>query len=423
MKSKIRRVLLCASACCPDAGSEPGLGWKAYQALRERHTVHVICCGWSKDAIERAAGQGRANLEDFSFIEDLCGSLGNPMIDKWLSWVNFRHFQRSLASVGNRLIREFKPEVIHQVTIASWRVGNPLAGREVPFVWGPLGGGETLPMAFLGGFSFYSKLFEILRAWSGWFCRQASSVKKTARYADHVFAGNRETLEVVEAMRGNRDGMEILPVVFFSPGKIRKFRETPIQREVRTGPVQIFSGGYVEARKGIGLALQALARLKQQGFSFQYENSGIGPEKAHLEAQIRNLGLEGCARFVGAYPGETYDQKLRATDIFLFPSLRDNCPATLLEAMGHGCVPVVADHAGPGEIVTPGSGIKIPVTRPADFVGCLTEGLATLFQDADERRRLAEGARRRVIEDFSQDHWLQRVEAAYETVAAGSPRA
>lgn len=84
--------------------------------------------------------------------------------------------------------------------------------------------------------------------------------------------------------------------------------------------------------------------------------------------------------------------------------------------MGHGCVPVVADHAGPGEIVTPECGIKIPVTHPAEFVDRLTEALADLFADAGRRKRLGESARRRVIEKFSRQNWLSKVEDAYECV-------
>ena len=150
--------------------------------------------------------------------------------------------------------------------------------------------------------------------------------------------------------------------------------------------------------------------------------------KKGTETQFRDVQLASTDRngklagipVVEPYQATAYRQKLRATDIFLFPSLRDNCPISLLEAMGHGCVPVVADHAGPGEIVTPECGIKIPLTRPAEFVDRLAEELAGLFQDADRRRRLGEAARLRVIENFSQEHWLQRVEAAYQKVTAGT---
>jgi len=419
MKNGQYRVLLCAAACSPKAGSEPAVGWRAYQILRQRHQVHVICSGWSRQAIQEAASKGEANFEEFTFISEPYASVGTPTIDKWLSWMNFRHFQASLKTVGPKTVNQFKPDLIHQVTIASWRIGNPLAGRGVPFVWGPIGGGETLPMSFLGGFSLYSKIFEILRAFSGQLARRQRLVKKTARSAEHVFASNRETLEVVADLRGSRTRVEVLPVVFFPSEKTQKFRESATRRQSPGAPVQIFSGGYVEARKGIGLALQALARLKHIN-SFQYEHGGIGPEKSHLQKAIRRFGMQDFVRIVDPYHGTDYDNKLRGSDIFLFPSLRDNCPISLLEAMGHGCVPVVADHAGPGEIVTPECGVKIPVTRPADFVDRLTEELAKLFQDAERRRRLGEAARLRVIEKFSQQNWLQQVEAAYQKVTAGT---
>jgi glycosyltransferase involved in cell wall biosynthesis len=84
--------------------------------------------------------------------------------------------------------------------------------------------------------------------------------------------------------------------------------------------------------------------------------------------------------------------------------------------MGHGCVPVVADHAGPGEIVTAESGLKIPVTDPGEFVEKLAGGLKSLFLDPERRRRLGEGARKRVLEEFSRQRWLERVEAVYRAV-------
>lgn len=421
MRSDQRKILLCAAACSPRAGSEAGLGWAAYLALRKKNHVKVITSGWSQPAIAEAAGQGRGDLNDFKFIPEKHPMTGVPKIDRWLSWKNFRSFQRNLEFVGRKEVQEFGPDIIHQTTIATWRFGNPLAGIGRPFVWGPIGGGETLPPAFLGDFSPYSRLFETLRFVSSAFFQYAPSVRKTARCADWIFASNRETMNWVVRIRGHRSGVAILPVAFFPEDKMRKFSEPPIRDSSPSRTVRIFSGGYVEARKGIHLALQALARLKRRGLSFQYENSGIGPERKRLEAQIQNLGLAECARFVAAYPGDSYHEKLRATDIFLFPSLRDNCPATLLEAMGHGCVPVVADHAGPGEIVTPDCGIKIPVTRPAEFVDRLTEELAKLFEDEARRRCLGEASRLRALRNFSEENWLSRVESVYAEILS-SPR-
>lgn len=394
------------------------VGWSAYQALRQHHQVRVICSASGAQAIEKAIQSGEAEKNDFHFIPERWSYIGHPAADKLINWFNTFYFQKTLACIGPQEIRDFQPDVIHQVTIATWRAGNPFSGMGPPFIWGPVGGGEKLPLSFLGTFSAYSAFFEILRIFSGIWAQGSQAVRRTAQKADWIFAGNSQTACLLHRLRGRDACLEILPVVAFPKKKMAEFKP----RSASSGgnrPIQIFSGGYVEARKGIGLAIRALARLKAGGHFFQYEHGGIGPERAHLQNQIYRLGLQDCVRIVDPYGGESYREKLRSADIFLFPSLRDNCPISLLEAMGHGCVPVVADHAGPGEIVTSECGVKIPVTRPDAFVDQLTKELGDLFHDASRRQYLAEGARKRVFQTFSQENWLQRVEAAYRIVAKG----
>jgi len=414
------RILLCANACRPDMGSEPMVGWSAYQALRTQHDVRVICSASGQPSIQEAIREGKAEAKDFRFVPDRWRYCGLPSVDKLINWLNILDFQRRLSRIGREEIARFRPDITHQVTIATWRAGNPLAGDKIPFVWGPVGGGEHLPAAFFKTFSCYSAFFERLRQVSGLYAEHSRSVLKTARRADWIFAGNRQTASLLSHLRGHAGQIEILPVVAFSPEKMAEFENQSWSKSPNNGTIQIFSGGYVEARKGMGLALKALAQLRHEGFRFQYEHGGIGPERGHLCDQIQKLGLQDYVRFVNPYQTSAYRQKLRATDIFLFPSLRDNCPISLLEAMGYGCVPVVADHAGPGEMVTADAGLKIPITDPRRFVQDLAAGLKTLFLDRQRRKKLGEAARKRVLDDFSREKWLYQVERAYRTVLAAA---
>lgn len=394
------------------------MGWSAYQSLRHRHEVRVLTSESGRGSIREAARKGLAEESDFIFVRERWRNINYPAVDKLTSWFNNFDFQSELKETARLVLQEFRPEIIHQVTIGTWRAGNPLAGCGIPFVWGPIGGGEEIPHAFLRGFSIYSRLFEILRRASGWWARHNAEVLRTARQADWIFAGNRPTASLVRGLRGHSSNLEILPFAAFAEEKMREFAPRLCFENPGIPHIQIFSGGYVEARKGIGLALHVLAKLKRRGLKFQYEHGGIGPEQAHLMRQIKKEDLTDCAKIVAPYAGVAYREKLRTTDIFLFPSLRENCGISLLEAMGHGCVPVVADLAGPGEIVTPECGIKIPVTRPAEFEDRLTEELAKLFRDAERRRRLGEAARVRVLQNFSRNRWLEKVEAAYEAAVS-----
>jgi len=51
-----------------------------------------------------------------------------------------------------------------------------------------------------------------------------------------------------------------------------------------------------------------------------------------------------------------------------FPSVRDLGAGLVFEALATGAVPVVADFGGPGDIVHPEVGYKVPLTNESGFV-------------------------------------------------------
>jgi glycosyltransferase involved in cell wall biosynthesis len=62
----------------------------------------------------------------------------------------------------------------------------------------------------------------------------------------------------------------------------------------------------------------------------------------------------------------------------VFPSLRDNGAGVVFEALASGAVPVVADFGGPGDIVHPEVGYKVPLTNESDIVSEIEQILADL---------------------------------------------
>jgi len=60
----------------------------------------------------------------------------------------------------------------------------------------------------------------------------------------------------------------------------------------------------------------------------------------------------------------------------------------VFEALATGAVPVVADFGGPGDIVYPEVGYKVPLTNESDFVVHMEKILTELFQNRDRLERL-----------------------------------
>ena len=81
---------------------------------------------------------------------------------------------------------------------------------------------------------------------------------------------------------------------------------------------------------------------------------------------------------------------MRAADIFLLPSLWENCPYSCLEAMAAGRAIVTSNQGGMPELIVDGeNGLLAACDDAASF----TAQIERLVQDAGLRARLGQGAR------------------------------
>ena len=110
---------------------------------------------------------------------------------------------------------------------------------------------------------------------------------------------------------------------------------------------------------------------------------------------------------------------LRASHVYLLPSLREGAGQTMMEAMLAGCVPVVAYWGGPAEIVTDQSGFRVPVTNVEQMV----DDLCRVLLEIDSNRQLlltkGRAAERQIAENHNERVYRQRLNSAYEYSVRG----
>jgi len=168
--------------------------------------------------------------------------------------------------------------------------------------------------------------------------------------------------------------------------------------------------GRLEEGKGHGSMIRAAHALHaRHGLAVGIVVLGEGPRRRALRALAADLGLADRLRL----PGFLADapELLCAADVFVLPSLAEQHPVALLEAMAAG-LPVVASRVG-GVERTLGSGIGGRLVEPGDDAA-LAATLADVLTAPDAAAAMGRAARRRIRECFDDD----RMAAAYAEIYA-----
>lgn len=139
---------------------------------------------------------------------------------------------------------------------------------------------------------------------------------------------------------------------------------------------------------------------------FKVVGAGIPGDgyEARCRALARELGFDDREVFVGPVPRAT--DFLREIDVLVLPSQLEGHPIVLLEAMALGKAVVVTDIDGCRETVQDGvHGRAVPVGSPT----ALATAVSDLLDSPEQRARLGEAARARVVAEFSEQKMVEQI--------------
>ena len=171
----------------------------------------------------------------------------------------------------------------------------------------------------------------------------------------------------------------------------------------------------VSPQKGLLYAVRALPEIVRQYPNAHLVSVGSTADAqwtTQLKREAETLGVADHFHVLGAQPNVV--DFLRASDIFVFPSLYEGLGIALIEAMAAGCV-CVASNTGPiPEVVEDGKdGILVP---PADAPQ-LARVVCELLGDARRRSELSAAAKETAFRRFQPRQAADRLLSIYESVA------
>lgn len=116
--------------------------------------------------------------------------------------------------------------------------------------------------------------------------------------------------------------------------------------------------------KGIPYLLEALHQIRQRRQDFFLDIIGDGRNRLEYEEMTADLGLDKMVMFHGTLCKEKVAEAMRACDFFVLPSLWENMPVVLIEAMACGKPVIATNVGGVKEVIDKESGQLVPPKDP-----------------------------------------------------------
>lgn len=405
------RIVVSAYACEPGRGSEPGVGWNWVRQIARHNDAWVIT-----RQNHRAAIQAHPELPPnarFVYFD----------LPRWARfwkrgkrglYLYYYLWQIGAWLKARQLHRTVQFHIAHHVTFVTYWMPSFLALLPIPFVWGPVGGGESAPRSFLRTFPLRGIAFEWLRSAAQALGRRDPFVRLAARRSALAFASTPETAERIAALGCRR--VELLSAMGLSAAELDRWSRHSACHCFHTGgagprpaaasraalpdkpsagrPFRFLGMGDLLHWKGCELGLRAFARAFPNHPNAEYWFIGEGIERRRLERLARELHVAPRVKFWGQLPREAALARLAECHVLVHPSLHDSGGCVVAEALAAGRPVICLDLGGPALQVTAGAGFKIPAHSPAETIADLANAMQQLASNADLYARMSHAAQR-----------------------------
>ncbi|MDE7160143.1 MAG: glycosyltransferase family 4 protein [Muribaculaceae bacterium] len=404
------KIFVSAYACEPGLGSEIGVGWHWVLEMSRRFDLWVLTRESNRHTIEPWI----ASHPEYAGIHFLYFDL-----PKWARfWKKglrgVRTYYNIWTALTDRIVkRTMRREdirVFHHITYgnALWPVSD--YGSRQTFIWGPIGGLETIPEDYSRHYDRKSRLIESVRRMAVRRAAGSRSLCKRAGRASLILCKTEDTLRLLPA--GARENAVLFTDVA-AENSVGPSLGTPEVKRVGTG-INCVVVGRLDAWRGFDIAIMALAEARRSGNDFTLTIVGDGMDRPRLAAIVDSLGVGEQVRFAGKVSGEEYRRLMEEADIVLNPSLKEGAVTVSFDAMAMGKPLVALDTGGYTRYFKPEYSVVIPRGKREETVRRFAGAMVNLA-DADKRRRMGEEA----LKASGSFNWEQHGREICETIEKG----
>lgn len=371
-------VLINAYAISPNKGSEPGMGWGWIKEIGKKHTLHIITESEFKNEIKNAITL-LSYKENFNFYFIDIGEKARKMCwnqGDWRFYYYYHGWQKRCYKKALNICKENRIDIIHQLNMVGYREPGLLWKiKEIPLVWGPVGGFGNIPKSYLGLFTSRDAMKQIIKEVINNHQIKLPYIKKAIDNSDIIIACNSESKKVLSKYTSKK-----IPVIYEVGTTEISNNFKPYAKDKTLNIIWI---GRNIPSKALKIALSVMENLIK--YNIKLTILGVS-SNSFPGLDFRNVEFKPWVNH------SEVKKFLLNSNLLLFTSLFEATGTVVLEALSYGIPVLCHDTCGQGDIIDNTCGKKIKMVDVATSINEFTISIMRFYQNPGRLNDLSKGA-------------------------------
>lgn len=390
------KLLVSAYACRPCTGSEPAVGWNWVLEYAKLCELVVLTNYTNKPYIEKYLEKNESDLKNVRFIYVKPKMKVRLWYREWKRMERPYYFfwQHSALKEAKKLCKEEQFDFVQHITYVSCVLPTYMYKLGIPFIYGPVAGGEMVPSIIKYPFGVKERIIEKIRMCLQILIKNSFHLKQCCKHAQLIIAVTSESKEMIPKQYQKK-------VVILQAIGLNKRAIIVKEKETQNNIPQFLMAGRMLSWKGLSIGIEAFVKALQHGTKAELTVLGTGDKK--MKENLKKIAGNYCNKEIRFIESIDYDKMLEfydKFDVLINCSLRDSGCLVVMEAMGRGLPIICINTGGPKVNTNSGGAIRIEPEKYNILCGKVAESITLLANDTEKRKGLSQDCRAIALKEF-----------------------
>lgn len=400
-----KKILLSAYACEPNTGSEHEVGWQWIKNIKNKgNIVEVITRKSNKKKILKEVKKKKINVK-FHFYDlpkiliKIIKKKNNPH-----SYLYFVLWQLGIYLKFKKYIKKSNFDYVHHITLVSLRIPSFLGLINKNFIFGPVSGGEYVPIRYRKYFTIKEHLKEIIRDISNFYIKFSPLLNLTFLTSKKIIVNNELTKKLIPSIY--RKKIKIISSISINSDELNyKYKYKKIN-----SPFKICFVGRPYGWKGIYLAIESINKLLMKNKNIEFIIVCDRNLNSNFQHVIKKNKINNVTKIINNFSNKNLLKFLKTCDLNLFPSFRDSGGFVVLESQICNTPSLVLDISGTSDYIDQ-NGIKIKTSNKSFSV--LSNDIAIKINEFILKKEIRKSIYKNFKPSFRKLSWLEKLNKIY----------